>query len=218
MWYSFSMKKLDLTGQKFGKWEAIKPGAKPSYWLCKCECGNEVEVFIGSLRNGKSLGCLRCQSKWMSESGQASKNATIHGMHKSYTYNSWKAMKERCTNPNHDQYEYYGGAGTTVCDQWFNSFQQFYDDMGERPEDCTLDRIDVNGNYEPGNCRWATVEEQNRNKTNTIYVIWENNKIALRDLYMQLDLNSKGIPYGTLYAKVRNGETVENILKKKERI
>lgn len=80
------------------------------------------------------------------------------------TYNSWRKMKERCTNPNHDRYPRYGGRGIKICDRWLHSFQNFLEDMGNRPYGKTLDRIDPNGNYEPSNCRWATIKQQARNK------------------------------------------------------
>lgn len=82
----------------------------------------------------------------------------------STTYNSWAAMKQRCYDPKRSNYAYYGGRGIKVCDQWINSFDQFLADMGERPEGKTLDRIDVNGNYEPSNCRWVTAKEQTSNR------------------------------------------------------
>ena len=86
------------------------------------------------------------------------------------TYRSWLKMRERCHNPAHDKYPYYGGRGIVVCDRWRDDFRAFYADMGERPEGRTLDRIDLDGHYTPENCRWATRQEQNRNKSNTVLV------------------------------------------------
>lgn len=86
-----------------------------------------------------------------------------HNQHQSRTYRSWSSMKSRCQNPKSTSYKYYGARGVTVCSRW-ESFENFFEDMGERPEGTSLDRIDPHGNYEPGNCRWATSAEQNRNK------------------------------------------------------
>lgn len=175
------MQKLDLTGQQFGQWTALKSGKKTAYWLCKCACGREVEVFIGSLRAGKSKGCSKCQSRWMSTSGQSSRNATKHGLHRSDEYRSWKMMKEHCSNPKQDNWAYYGGRGILVCDKWKNSFEEFYKDMGPKPKDYSIDRIDVNKNYEPGNCKWSSTKEQNRNKVNNIWVDLDGERILLID-------------------------------------
>lgn len=89
---------------------------------------------------------------------------TTHGMSRTKTYNSWVSMLQRCYNPNETGYKNWGGRGITVCDAWNNSFEAFLADMGERPEGTSLDRIDNNGDYEPGNCKWSTRKEQNLNK------------------------------------------------------
>jgi hypothetical protein len=129
-------------------------------WLCQCECGNTVVVNGNALRRGntRSCGCL--------QKDEASLRRRTHGMKGTPTYRSWVAMKNRCTNPRQDNYGRYGARGIAVCDRWLGEggFDAFLYDMGERPEGTTLDRIDPDGNYEPANCRWATAEEQERNK------------------------------------------------------
>src|SRR5206468_1663320 len=95
------------------------------------------------------------------------------------TYRSWYAMKARCTNSNHTSYHHYGGRGITVCERWLNSFEAFLTDMGDRPEGTSLDRIDVNGNYEPSNCKWSTPSEQANNKRRTQH---GNNPTTTREL------------------------------------
>lgn len=121
-------------------------------------------------------------------------------MYKSATYASWVHMKTRCYDPRHESHPMYGGRGISVCDRWRESFEAFLADMGERPNGRTLDRIDTNGNYEPGNCRRATPPEQNRNmRSNLRFEVNGVSKIA-KDWAAQY-----GIPYNTLLWRIRHG-------------
>lgn len=148
----------DITGQHFGRWTALDPDRTDRHgnrrWRCLCDCGTQKVVSGHNLRSGETLscGCLQLE------------NCTTHGQKGSRTYECWNGMIQRCTNPKKKHYKYYGGRGIAVCERW-RKFANFFDDMGERPVGMSLDRYpDNDGNYEPGNCRWATAKEQRHNQ------------------------------------------------------
>lgn len=155
------MQLIDLTGKSFGLLTVIKRTDNIGLntgWECKCECGNIAKIRYYSLKRGdtKSCGCLRAE--------KLKNEKTTHGHYNSRTYHSYHSMKARCLNTNHKQYKDYGGRGIVVCKKWLNSFESFLSDMGERPKDKTLDRINNNKNYTKNNCKWSTILEQNNNK------------------------------------------------------
>lgn len=135
-------------------------------WLCRCDCGNMTSVTTGQLigHHSTSCGCTRLQN-----SIKATKiSNTKHGMKGTKEYKAWSEMKQRCINKNAQQYKNYGARGIKVCDRWLQSFENFYADMGKAPDGFSIDRIDVNGDYCPENCRWVTNSVQSRNKRNSI--------------------------------------------------
>lgn len=156
------MKRLEIkTGDRFQRLTILneeKQIGKNRYFKCRCDCGNITIKRLSNIKNDgiKSCGCILKEINIKHKHSTNNKN-TI-------TYNSWRCMKQRCKNPNAIDYKDYGGRGITICERWLNSFQNFLEDMGERPEDKTLDRINNNGNYELSNCRWATHKQQRKNQ------------------------------------------------------
>ena len=161
---------IDLTGCRFGSLLVLarEPNDNKAviFWRCICCCGSETIVRSQSLREGliKSCGCFR---RALLLSGPNRKHGHTHMEGRtsvpSPTYCSWAHMRQRCGNPRSNRWMLYGGRGITVCERW-RKFENFLADMGERPIGLTLDRIDSDGNYEPGNCRWATPKEQAINR------------------------------------------------------
>ena len=147
------MKLIDLTGKSFGRW-LVSDYAGKSYWNCVCKCGTTKKVFGSNLINSKSVSC-GCY---------AAERNTKHGMSRSRVYSIWEGMKQRCSKPSNSYWHRYGGRSIKVCDRW-QLFDNFYADLGEPPtEQHSLGRIDNDGNYEPSNVRWETLDQQNNNK------------------------------------------------------
>ena len=171
-------------------------------WLCRCECGNEIHVPTGHLTSGhtKSCGCTRVEN-----SIKATKvSNTKHGMKGTKEYQAWSEMKQRCTNQNAQQYKNYGARGIKVCDRWLQSFENFYADMGKAPDGFSIDRIDVNGDYCPENCRWADNETQQYNRRDTVKITF--NGITENLMYWS---KKTGLSTRTLYERLRCNKKIK---------
>lgn len=152
---------IDMTGRTVGRLTVLgRVANSPSgavRWLCRCLCGNTSVAMGAALRSRHTASCGCIQREAVTKHGHAAINST--------EYRSWRSMKDRCLNPSCPKYHLYGGRGVTVCERWVESFETFLDDMGPKPgPGYSIDRIDSDGNYEPGNCRWATYLEQRHNR------------------------------------------------------
>lgn len=191
----------DLTGKRFGRLLILRRHENQTgndiSWLAKCDCGNMHRVKSGNIMRPQgdvSCGCWRKETRF------------THRQTNSPTHNSWDHMLQRCLNPSNDRYESYGGRGITVCDRW-RKYENFRDDMGERPKGTTLDRIDVNGNYEPGNCRWASHGEQSRNTRRSVFIEVYGERMILQDAAAKYGICPK-----SLGMRIKKGWSVERAI------
>lgn len=169
------------------------------HWNCICECGAEKTVCSHELRSGKtkSCGCIRFTPRTHGHT------QTSNGKRITPEYQAWIDMRRRCSNRKHVSYDIYGGRGISVCEKW-SSFEMFYEDMGPRPDGMSLDRIDVNGNYEPNNCRWATQTQQSRNRRNNRFVEYNGISMCLSEWAEAL-----GFTYHILKDRLSRGWSID---------
>jgi len=191
------MKALDLTGQVFGRLTVIKKASNTlsgrTRWECECECGKKCTPWTQTLRDGSCTSCGCYNRERVNEA------TSSHKMTRSREYNIWIRMKQRTTNPKYPEYNYYGGRGITMCPEWASSFEAFITDMGRSPtSDHSVDRIDVDGPYSPGNCRWATPLEQGEHRRDNLYISFNGETLHLAAWARKLKIN-----YGTLRSRLQ---------------
>jgi len=161
----------DLTGQRFGRLVVLNRAYNDKhtniYWLCLCDCSIHKIVRGTNLKSGLTRSCECLHRESASKIGRLKRTHGHTTNHLGYTpeYNAWLAMKQRCCNPNYEYYKNYGGRGIIICPEWLDDFLAFLQEMGPRPaKGYSVDRIDNNGNYEPGNVKWSTAKEQANNR------------------------------------------------------
>lgn len=195
----------DLTGKTFGRLVVLsyegRTAARHSLWRCLCACGEETVARGALLKDGRttSCGCFQREA--------ASSRKRTHGQGGTALYRRWIDMNTRTTNPNHKDYGSYGGRGITVCERW-RTFENFAADMGPTfRKELTLERLDVNGPYSPGNCVWATWSEQQRNRRDSVWLEYQGIRMVRSDWAAAL-----GIPGRTLRSRLQRGWPVERAL------
>lgn len=207
---------VDRIGQKFNRLTILAITGRrgeAAIALCQCDCGNQKQILVPSVVNGnsKSCGCFAVERGRALAGKYARKHGHSPSSGPSSIYKRWRAMLFRCSNPNATQFNHYGGRGITVCERW-KHFPSFLEDVGEPPSSgMSLDRIDNNGNYEPGNVRWATKREQGRNTRTSV--------LSLPLIQRIQSLRASGIGPGEIVR--RTGlklRTVERVIYEKDRV
>jgi len=160
-------KVVEIVGEVYGRLTVLRREGSirsNAAWRCRCRCGNEIVVRGITLRSGNTSSCGCLVSDLLAERNRRNRRQVHgHAARLSPAYRSWMAMNGRCRNPNDPGFHLYGGRGITICDRW-RDFVCFLEDMGDRPPGTSIDRIDNDGNYEPGNCRWATPKQQGQRR------------------------------------------------------
>lgn len=167
-------------------------------WKCQCDCGG---IYIGQasrIKLNKVVQCKNCANK------QIAKNNSKHGMKYSKEYASWQSMKDRCLNPKSKDYAKYGAVGITIYQPWIESFESFYKFMGKKQKGQSIDRIDNSKGYYPENVRWATATQQQRNKSNSVWVNWKGNLVHITDVAKELNITK-----GAAHLRFKRGKLYE---------
>lgn len=203
------MKFIDLTGQRFGRLLVVKRAeniGKQTAWLCMCDCGNETIVASWNLKTGNTSSC-GCLWRCVVPANNKELN-TRHGESHSKLHRTWCNMRYRCYNPNCKSYKNYGGRGITICDEWssYESFRTWALENGFA-DGLSIDRIDVNGNYEPSNCRWVSDKVQHNNTRKNHHLTMNGETHTIQE-WSEIT----GIKWTTINARIKAGWTVEKAL------
>ncbi len=212
----------DMLGERYGRLTVAarsdRKSRKGAMWICRCDCGGVKIASREYLIRGtvRSCGCLAAEQ-------------VLHGKSNSPEQKAWAAAKKRCYNPKCHNYPHYGGRGIRMCDRWRfgeggkSGFHCFLIDVGHRPDGGVLDRIDNDGNYEPGNVRWSTLQESNNNQQRTVWIEWGGERLSMANF-----CRKHGIPYQYFRSryspspsKIRNGErawSVEKIVTRSKKL
>lgn len=201
-----STKKIYLKGMRFGTLTVLEESPIRNIhghimYEVVCDCGKKKMVLGSSLRNGTSRSCNSCPLL-----------LGTHGMYNTREYRIWCSMKSRCSNKNDPNYKRYGGRGIVVCDDWVNSFENFYRDMGDSIN-LTIDRIDVNGNYCKDNCRWVDMKVQSRNKTNNNIFMYNGVNTCASEICEKINMSTS-----TFYNRLKRGWSIDDTINKPIRI
>ena len=198
---------INLIGQRFTRLLVVERAENEkngsARWVCQCDCGNTIVISSYHLRNEdvKSCGCFQRDFP----------NRTTHGHSGEPIYDEWCGMKARCYNKSQKAYKNYGGRGITVCERWRNNFKDFLDDVSELPhfgeEGYSLERINNDGNYEPSNCKWATIEDQANNKRSNHMITYNGKTQSVKKWADEV-----GVNYGTLKSRINRGWAIEKAL------
>lgn len=192
-----------IKGEKNGRLTAIKEVDKPK-WLFECDCGNRKVITKYDVKSGhtKSCGCLHKEA--------TSKAKKIHGDTDSRLYYIWENMRKRCYKMSSDRFKNYGARGITVCDEWKDNYLNFYRWAHENgySDDLTIERIDINKNYEPENCTWITMKEQAKNRSTSKWVDIKGEKLSPLELEKRYN-----IPVKTIYARIARGDQGESVIR-----
>jgi hypothetical protein len=187
-----------IVGQKFGRWTIVEPAPRhpvsnKKRFICRCDCGTVKVVRSDALASTRSCGCLAREMASARRRPDGCESQTPE-------YAAWRRAIDRCTNPNNKKYKYYGGRGIKVCARWMESYEAFLADVGRKPSpELSIDRIDNDGDYEPGNVRWGTSEQQNNNRrSHRIFVEVAGTKVPLAKI-----ARSSGLPYSRILNRLR---------------
>ncbi len=200
------MKQIIKTGDRFNRLTTIRfiemRYNSHQYWLFRCDCGKEKVMSVNSVKNGnaKSCGCLKNETSFLNL------DQFKHGMTETVIYNTWQSMIQRCLNKNHPHYKNWGGRGITVCPEWME-FENFYADMGDRPEGKSLDRIKNNLGYYKSNCQWSTPKEQCNNRRSNRLLMLNGKTQNISQWAEELGINRK-----IIYARIYRGWDIKRAL------